>query len=566
MDPAYPIGTALGHLTLAERQAGRMLEHETARLVLIVDQLEELFTNESLVPADRERFMAVLVGLVRSGHVWVIATMRSDFWHRAVETPQLMQLAQGGGRLELLPPTPLQIAQMIRRPAAAAGILFEHHAATDVPLNDMIAEEVAHEPGALPLLSYLLDQLQIAVLLGHEKRIASAVYSPDQTRIITASFDKTARIWDAATGAQMQVLAHDSFVLWAEFSPDQRRIVTAASDNTVRVWDAATGTELAVLAGHADSVRHAMFSPDGKHIVSASIDKTVRLWGAEPPADLDRQIVWSRAAQIDPLSNVERNRLGLPRDKRIRLWTSDNKCDVAAAATYDPDRLAAGVALDAISPDIAASACAVDGAKPADSIRFHYQMGRVMAAKRDFNRAHAEFELAVKGGYRAAKLALADLLARADSDMLDPVHAVNLYLEAWNSGVPRAAFELASLYERGGPGLPADAGKASVWFAKGADVGEPNALAYLAARDEASVISEGSVPKRRALLLKAFSGYAAAAERAQNEGWPDEIWRVWRYRRATLARLLARAGMMPEVADAYTQVRNNSTTQWPGSR
>ena len=158
-EPAYPIATVLGQLAVAARQDGRMLEHETARLVLVLDQLEELFTNELLTPLERQRFIALIAGLVRSGRVWVIATMRKDFWHQADDTPELVQMAEGHGRLELLPPTQTQLSQMIRRPAAAAGVGFEHHPTTDVPLNEIIAEEVAHEAGALPLLSYLLDQL-----------------------------------------------------------------------------------------------------------------------------------------------------------------------------------------------------------------------------------------------------------------------------------------------------------------------------------------------------------------------------------------------------------------------
>ena len=158
-EPAYPIATVLGQLAVAARQDGRMLEHETARLVLVLDQLEELFTNELLTPLERQRFIALIAGLVRSGRVWVIATMRKDFWHQADDTPELVHMAEGHGRLELLPPTQTQLSQMIRRPAAAAGVGFEHHPTTDVPLNEIIAEEVAHEAGALPLLSYLLDQL-----------------------------------------------------------------------------------------------------------------------------------------------------------------------------------------------------------------------------------------------------------------------------------------------------------------------------------------------------------------------------------------------------------------------
>ncbi len=69
--------------------------------------------------------------------------------------------------------------------------------------------------------------------------------------------------------------------------------------------------------------------------------------------------------------------------------------------------------------------------------------------------------------------------------------------------------------------------------------------------------------KTHALLLRAFRFYAAAAERAHDEAWPDEGWRSWRYRRATLARLLAREGMMGQVADAYTSVREQMISHTP---
>jgi tetratricopeptide (TPR) repeat protein len=168
--PAYPIASALGQLTLKARQTGRILEYEHVKLVLVVDQLEELFTNDRLTRADRVHFIDLLAGLARSGAIWVIATMRKDFWHRADETPALVRLAEGGGRLELVAPTPAQLGQMIRRPAEAAGVSFEVHETTGSTLNDVIAQEVAREPGALPLLSYVLDQLyrtDVAEGLGH---------------------------------------------------------------------------------------------------------------------------------------------------------------------------------------------------------------------------------------------------------------------------------------------------------------------------------------------------------------------------------------------------------------
>src|SRR5580698_6357741 len=176
-EPAYPLGAALGQLTLQARQAGRMLDYESARVVLVIDQLEELFTKERFSTAERRGFVALLQGLVRSGLVWIVATMRKDYWHRADETPELVQMSEANGRLELLPPAPSQLSQMIRRPAEAAGIRFEVHPTTSVALNDVIAEEVAREPGALPLLSYLMDQLYRAdVLEGGGLTLTYATY------------------------------------------------------------------------------------------------------------------------------------------------------------------------------------------------------------------------------------------------------------------------------------------------------------------------------------------------------------------------------------------------------
>jgi WD40 repeat protein len=60
--------------------------------------------------------------------------------------------------------------------------------------------------------------------------------------VVTASRDKTARVWDATTGMPVTAsLAHQSDVTAVAFSPDGTRVVTASRDNTARVWDATTG-------------------------------------------------------------------------------------------------------------------------------------------------------------------------------------------------------------------------------------------------------------------------------------------------------------------------------------
>jgi len=115
---------------------------------------------------------------------------------------------------------------------------------------------------------------EIASLNGHQGYVWTAAFSPDGKRIVTASWDKTARVWDAETGREIASL--------------NKRIVTASEDKTGRVWDAETGREIASLNGHQDRVWTAAFSPDGKRIVTASSDKTARVW---PVENLDRLLV-----------------------------------------------------------------------------------------------------------------------------------------------------------------------------------------------------------------------------------------------------------------------------------
>ncbi len=127
--------------------------------------------------------------------------------------------------------------------------------------------------------------------------------------------DKTARIWDARTGAQLAVLSgHGDVVDSAAYSPDGTRIVTASDDKTARIWDARTGRSSRCSPAMAISSNSAAYSPDGTRIVTASDDKTARIWDARVPATLDGQIAWDAAAETDPLSDVDRTRLGLPPD------------------------------------------------------------------------------------------------------------------------------------------------------------------------------------------------------------------------------------------------------------
>ncbi|MGR9105954.1 MAG: NACHT and WD repeat domain-containing protein [Gammaproteobacteria bacterium] len=189
-------------------------------------------------------------------------------------------------------------AEIERDKASSARLLAEaqlvrSQSASQYPLSTLLAIEAVRrnsQPGFI-LNQFLRDSLGMLAeplkTLPHGAEVYRVVYSPDAKWIATASDDRTARLWDAATGRQLQRLDHEDDVRFVTFSPDGTRLATASSDTSARVWDVATGRELLRLRHDKDVVSVA-FSPDGSRIASASGDKTARLWDAATGQELFR--------------------------------------------------------------------------------------------------------------------------------------------------------------------------------------------------------------------------------------------------------------------------------------
>ena len=107
----------------------------------------------------------------------------------------------------------------------------------------------------------------------HEQEVEYAAFSPDGRRVVTASRDSTARVWDAVTGEPVTGPLRHTHIVWkAVFSPDGNRVVTASHDGTARVWDAHSGQSITRALPHRFQVMDASFSPDGGRVVTGSTD------------------------------------------------------------------------------------------------------------------------------------------------------------------------------------------------------------------------------------------------------------------------------------------------------
>ena len=243
--------------------------------------------------------------------------------------------------------------------------------------------------------------LEVAVLKGHTSRVIAAHFSPDGSRVVTASWDNTARVWDARTGRSLSSLPCGGFALAsAVFSPDGARILTvsttferetrlssksdqdvewdppvrrkrsksevtqltlpsswkiegfAPGSSGVRLWDAVTGSELHILRDKTNpGAVCAAFSPDGKHVVTGSWLGTVEIWDAQTGTPLRswkhltqkvRSVVYSPDGKrlLLTCASVTENSLAVWNaidGKEIVRWGGEKFPTGIRAAQFSPD-------------------------------------------------------------------------------------------------------------------------------------------------------------------------------------------------------------------------------------
>jgi WD40 repeat protein len=173
--------------------------------------------------------------------------------------------------------------------------------------------------------------------MRHDAKVGSAQFSPDGHWIVTASSDKTARVWDAQTGQPLtEPMRHDADVSAAEFSPDGRRIVTVSYVKPARVWDAQTGQPLTHLIEHDAKVSAAQFSPDGKWIVTASwYNSTARIWDAQTGQPLTEPMKHDAPVESAQFSPDGHRIVTASDDKTARVWDAQTGQPLTTPMKHD---------------------------------------------------------------------------------------------------------------------------------------------------------------------------------------------------------------------------------------
>lgn len=202
---------------------------------------------------------------------------------------------------------------------------------------------------------------------GHKDGVWAVAFSPDGKRALSASYDRSLRLWDVASGKElMQIVGHDGPVLGVAFlkdgsgcvscsadgtvrvwnlsdgkerlklkshqgavnslslSPDGKTLVTGGADGLVKLWDVASGKELRTLEGATDWIWCVAFSPSGKQVLAGGADKLIRLWDVSTGKELQRLAGHQQAVTSLAFLNDGRRAVSGSSDESVRVWNLDN--------------------------------------------------------------------------------------------------------------------------------------------------------------------------------------------------------------------------------------------------
>jgi WD40 repeat protein len=205
------------------------------------------------------------------------------------------------------------------------------------------------------------SQEAVLVLRGHGAgmeddpelaTIRAIAYSADGSRIATAGFDGTARIWEASTGRELQRLeGHGGLVVGVAFSPDGSRLATTGTEGDIILWDTTSGAALLSWHSHDGASPDVAFSPDGAWLATARSDAVARVWEAETgrlvlALEGHRAFIWGVAFSADG----RRIATGSA-DGTARVWDATTGAALLALAGSRGD--VTGVAFSPRSGDLA---------------------------------------------------------------------------------------------------------------------------------------------------------------------------------------------------------------------
>ncbi|ETO15679.1 WD repeat-containing protein [Reticulomyxa filosa] len=171
------------------------------------------------------------------------------------------------------------------------------------------------------VIKYVRDFELLMLLKGHYDIVSSIRFSADGHKIVSASFDKTIRIWNIESGKQLQIFyGHTAVIYSVRFSTDGNSIISCAGDGTIRLWHINTNTEIMTFKSDFNEICDVNFSQNGKYIVSCSRDNIIQLWDIKSRKEIKQLLGHTNEVWSIEFSPYDEMILSASKDTTINLW------------------------------------------------------------------------------------------------------------------------------------------------------------------------------------------------------------------------------------------------------
>ncbi|MEM9291052.1 MAG: WD40 repeat domain-containing protein [Acidobacteriota bacterium] len=269
---------------------------------------------------------AILIIVTFAGLTWILKQQATEQARAAERSAARIQLKEG--------------LRLLEENQNAMALAFFAEAARRVPDDPMLN---AH------FLELLLTRGRVrpTLPLQHQSLVSSAVFSPGGRRVVTASWLRSAQVWDSETGAKIgSPLKHQSAVSSAVFSPDGRWVVTASDDYSAQVWDSKTGAKIGSPLAHQNVVSSAVFSPDGRRVITASFDDSAQVWDSKTGAKIGSPLVHQNVVSSAVFSPDGHRVVTASADHSAQVWDSKTGAKIGSplvhqgevsSAVFSPD-------------------------------------------------------------------------------------------------------------------------------------------------------------------------------------------------------------------------------------
>ncbi|MEG4092890.1 WD40 repeat domain-containing protein [Microcoleus sp. Pol12B4] len=166
---------------------------------------------------------------------------------------------------------------------------------------------------------------ELQTLIGHTKPVLGVAIAPEGKRAISASLDCTLKIWDTETGRELRTLTgHTRGVNAVAIAPDGLTAISASQDETLKTWDLLSGTELTTLTGHTDKVTAVAIAPDGRTAISTSQDRTLKIWDTETGRELIALTGHTDKVTAVAIAPDGRTAISASRDRTLKIWDTNS--------------------------------------------------------------------------------------------------------------------------------------------------------------------------------------------------------------------------------------------------